>query len=272
MMMRILRVALFWLLSFGVMAQHSNIRITNAASSSNGIWGSGPNGAYTFYPTADDAILSATDLQNKLGANYNVEIYTGRTGGTQAGNVIVDAAVSQLNFYYYTNSSTFRITCAGELQINANMAIRTAGGPSSVLINVGGDVRVNAVLDLSGGSVFNTDSPIRPATLSMTIGGNFLLGSGGQILTKGWSNGTGAFSGINGGNGASQTYTVGGSVNFAAGSVLDATGGGAVMPTYNNNGGAGGSITINAVNSITLRGSVVSVSYTHLTLPTNREV
>ena len=78
-------------------------------------------------------------------------------------------------------------------------------------------------------------------------------------MTKGWSNATGAYSGLNGGNGASQTYTVSGSVNFAAGSVLDATGGGAVMPTYNNNGGTGGAITINSVNSITLRGSVVSL-------------
>ncbi len=259
MMMRIHLVAVFWLLSFVVLAQHSNIRITNAATSSNGIWGSGPNGANTFFPTADDAILSATDLQNKLGAYTSVEINTTRVGGTQAGNVLVDAAVSQLNFYYYSNSSTFRITCAGELQINANMAIRTTEGPSSVLFNVGGDVRVNAVLDLSGGSVFNTNSPVRPANLSMTIGGDFIVSASGQIMTKGWSNATGAYSGLNGGNGASQTYTVSGSVNFAAGSVLDATGGGAVMPTYNNNGGTGGAITINSVNSITLRGSVVSL-------------
>lgn len=251
--------AIFWLLSFAAIAQQSDIRITSASSSSNGSWAYSQSGAYTFSPTADNAILSAVDLQNKLGAYTTVEINTARVGGTQTGNVNVDAAVSQLNFYYYSNSSVFRITCAGELQINANMAIRTTGGPSSVLFNVGGDVRVNAVLDLSGGNVFSTTSPVRPANLTMTILGNLIVGASGKIWTKGWRNDTGAFSGLNGGNGASQTYTVSGSVSLAAGSILDATGGGAVMPTYNNNGGTGGSITINAVNSIILRGSVLTL-------------
>lgn len=258
-MVKCISGAVFWLLSFAAIAQQSDVRITSASSSSNGSWAYNSNGAYTFSPTADNAILSATDLQNKLGAYTTVEINTARVGGTQSGNVNVNAAVSQLNFYYYSKSSVFRITCAGELQINANMAIRTTGGPSSVLFNVGGDVRVNAVLDLSGGNVFSTTSPVRPANLTMTILGNLIVGASGKILTKGWRNDTGAFSGFNGGSGANQTYTVSGSVSLAAGSFLDATGGGAVMPTYNNNGGTGGSITLNAVNSIILRGSVLAL-------------
>jgi hypothetical protein len=67
------------LVSFWANAQHSDVRITSAASNSNGTWAYAQNGTYTFSPTADNAILSATDLQNKLAAYSSVEIKTART-------------------------------------------------------------------------------------------------------------------------------------------------------------------------------------------------
>jgi autotransporter-associated beta strand protein len=247
------------LVSFWANAQHSDVRITSAASNSNGTWAYAQNGTYTFSPTADNAILSATDLQNKLAAYASVEIKTARTGGTQSGNVTFEAAVTQLNCYYYVNTSTFRITSGGEVQFNANLRLRTTSVylPCNVILNSGSHVRLNSVIDISGGSAGFQTQTYPSASMTMVIGGDLLVGASGQVLTKGWENITPSNDGYNGGIGGAQTYTVSGSVSLSAGSILNATGGNSIL-TYQTTAGTGGAITINAVNSVLMRGSVLS--------------
>jgi large exoprotein involved in heme utilization and adhesion len=69
-----------------------DITIQNVGASTNGTFsGSNPD---IFTPTADSAIISTTDIENRLNAGTNVTITTGNTG-TQAGNITIADSISK---------------------------------------------------------------------------------------------------------------------------------------------------------------------------------
>ncbi|MEK6547055.1 MAG: autotransporter-associated beta strand repeat-containing protein, partial [Bacteroidota bacterium] len=130
----------------------------------------------------------------------------------------------------------------------------------NLVVNAGGNVRVNSVLDVSGYLCPDGYSSFPVAgSVSMVVGGDLLVSSVGQVLSKGIEHGyaNGSFPG---GNGGSQTYVVSGGIDMQAGSVLNAGGGnGYNTPSYVTTGGTGGAINLSGVNGLMLRGTVMNM-------------
>lgn len=250
---------LLWLLVFVASAQHSNV-VISAAATSNGSWSLVSN-TYIFTPTADNANISVTDLQNYL-RSYSVELKTARAAGTQVGSVVFDVGVSAVK---NTDASVFDFTIrsGGQVQFNSSLSLRNAtrtfnAGYNLVVVS-GGSVGVSGVLDVSGSSIGSGYSsfPV-PGSVNMVVGGDLVISGAGQVLSGGISN-TYPGTGSNGGAGGSQSYVVSGGVDLQVGSVLNSVGGGSDRGgTVSTTAGVGGSITLSGVNGVLLRGSIQS--------------
>jgi hypothetical protein len=246
--------------NISLVTAHSNIRITSVATG-NGSWSLLSN-TYTFTPTADNANISVTDLQNYL-RSYSVEIKTSRAAGTQVGSVVFDVDVIP-NKNSDAGVFDFTIRSGGEVQFNSNLSLRNAARTFypgyNLVVVAGGSVRVGGVLDVSGSTNGDgyTSFP-SPGSVSMVIGGDLTVFGTGQVLSRGISN-TYPSNNFNGGAGGSQSYVVSGGVDLRSGSVLSSVGGGSNRSgSYTTTAGAGGSIGISGVNGLLLRGSIQSV-------------
>ncbi len=246
------------LCSFMATAQHSNVVISTAANA-NGSWSLAGN-TYTFIPTADNAVINNATLQTYL-RNYSVEIKTARAAGTQVGSVVFDAGVSVDKNVGGSSALLFTLNCGGDVLFNNSFRLKSLSYPDytgyQFFVNAGGSVRIGGVLDLSGDIYTGPNSTAAPCFISMVIGGDLLMSGSGQVLTKGTSRGY--FYTINpAGPGGEQIYTVGGGIELASGSVINASGGAFPSLGANTFGGQGGALTLSAVNRIKLGGSLIS--------------
>ncbi|MDT8887788.1 autotransporter-associated beta strand repeat-containing protein [Aquirufa sp. LEPPI-3A] len=215
---------------------------------------------YTFTASADNANILYTELQNYL-RNYSVEIKTARAAGTQVGSVVFDAGVSVDKNVGGSSALLFTLNCGGDVLFNNSFRLKSLSYPDytgyQFFVNAGGSVRIGGVLDLSGDIYTGPNSTAAPCFISMVIGGDLLMSGSGQVLTKGTSRGY--FYTINpAGPGGEQIYTVGGGIELASGSVINASGGAFPSLGANTFGGQGGALTLNAVNRIKLGGSLIS--------------
>jgi hypothetical protein len=259
-----LKVAvLLCLICFVSYSQHSNIRITTGATSGGSFVLTG-TGGYRFTPTADNAVINVGELQTFFAGQNYMEITTSRSGGTQAGNVIFETDLIQLNARGTAATRTFKIIAGGKVEFNANFTLQIYEYSSNVSgydlnVSAGAGVSVSGKIDLSGRDSGYFQNYGRAGNVSMSITGDLFIS--GQVLTKGWNN-LELSSGYNGGAGGSQNYVVSGTVTLTTSGILNASGGianngsgvFALWPT----GGNGAFITLETVGSVTLSGSVIS--------------
>ncbi len=255
---------LMFMVSYQVVSQHSNIRISTGATS-RGVWVSGNYNVYRFTPTADDAVLNVIELQTLLEGRSSIELNTARTGGNQAGNIIFESDLSQPNAKSISANKLINIVAGGNVQFNANLTLRQYIYASDypgydLTVTAGAGVSILGILDLGGGDNNWAANPGRAGNVNMVIAGD--LSISGQVITKGWNNLTRPYilsnaAGYNGGAAGSQSYTVIGSVNLGLNANLN-SGGGASIGEVSTTGGNGGAITINSTGSILLRGSINS--------------
>ena len=234
--------------------QHANIRIANVASS-GGTWAI-VNQVNTFTPTADNATISIVDFISKAAnGNYSLAINTSRSGGTQPGTVLFDAAISILNQTNILQSLT--INAGGDVSFNANLSMRQGTTYPDVsgynlVLTTAGNVNLNASIVLSGADYLVSNSIVPVGSVNMTVGGNLVFNTTGSVFCKGFVNDS--REGYRGGNGGTQRYTVSGFFTMAAGSVMNSSGGEGLTTA-----GSGNNITVTAVGAILLRGSVLSI-------------
>jgi autotransporter-associated beta strand protein len=155
----------------------------------------------------------------------------------------------------------FTLNCGGDVLFNNAFSLKNLSYPEytgyQFLVNAGGSVRIGGVLDLSGNTNNGQNLNQAPNYIRMVVGGDLVMSGTGQVLTMGYSKGLGSSYNA-AGPGGDQIYTIGGGIELATGSVLNASGGAFPSSGSYTLGGTGGTVTLNAVNRVNLNGSIFS--------------
>jgi hypothetical protein len=132
----------------------SNVQVTTLPTA-GGSWSGGTSGPYVFTPSADNANINVSDIQNRLlGSGFtraNVKIVTTSTTGTQVGNVNIAAAITASN----TTSTAYTFTVDASGDINVSSAINLA---ASTVFNTSNRASMSVVLTALG--TISISSPI----------------------------------------------------------------------------------------------------------------
>ena len=220
----IFSLCVFLCVAFTSLGQNSNIQITSLATS-GGSWSALTGGVYTFVPTADNANIISTDIQNRLnGSGFtkgSIVILTTNATGTQVGNV----NVSQIIYVNNSGATEYSFT-----------------------ITASGDIRVSSLLSLIG--VDWSVAGNKGINLNLTAGGNILLLA--AINTHG-ANVTG---GISRSSGGTVTLNATGYVNTTSAGIINATGGTGEATTTTS----GGAVSITGLAGVTLRGNISTIN------------
>ncbi len=239
---------------------NANVTISTSATS-NGTWSALTSGTYTFTPSANNANILNSEIQNRItGTGFtagNVTILTACSGtGTQSGDVTISAAITAAG-----SAKTFRITAAGTITVNS--AINLTASVSTTAGTTGGSINFSGTTGVSIGAALTT-----AGTTTSTSGSNANGGSAGSITLSSSSGAVSVTStltaqGAAGGTGGSASGGAGGaltisgtSVSISAGGTISTVGGSG--PGYN--GGAGGAVSITSTSSFIVVSSSITSS------------
>ena len=236
------------LFSSAVFAQNSNVQVTNLATA-GGSWSGLVSGTYTFTPSADNANINVSDIQNRLlGSGLsrgNVRIVTTSTTGTQVGNVNIATAITAPN----QGNPLYTLSIIANGDINVSSAINLASS------NGGGS-------NWSAMNVVLTSSRSINITSSITTSGNtmgyYSVGVAGSITLTATENITsssaGTLNAVGGFDPYSNNYSRGGDIALSAASV--SLNGSINNRGYNSNNQLvnAGNITISTTNTATTAG------------------
>jgi autotransporter-associated beta strand protein len=222
---------LFVVLFFGgVWGQNADVSISTAASGvTNGAW-TFSGGVHTFTPSANNAVVSRGDIQNRLlGSGVtagSVRILTACASCNQTGNVTQASTATITAATTSTTQLTFTITAEGSITISQAINLTPATGGNGV----------------AG----------RPAT-NVTL----TAGSSGSVTISAAINCTGGSAGGGGGNvgGIGGSFTVSGSSVIISQNIT--TNGG--TSTNNNAGANAGAISITGTNGVTISGNLSAI-------------
>ena len=140
----------------------SNITISSAATSDADV------SASPFTPTGDGANIQVDDVLNGLDS-ADLEIMTTNVGGTEDGNIAVNAAID-----YSAKSHSLTLTAANDIDINADIN----GGNNNFTANAGNAIDVNAAVTANdvgltaAASGVSLDGAIKASTLTINAGDN----------------------------------------------------------------------------------------------------
>lgn len=247
----IFSLCVFLCVAFTSVGQNSNIQITSLATS-GGSWSALTGGVYTFVPTADNANIISTDIQNRLnGSGFtkgSIAILTTNSTGTQVGNVNVSQII------YVNNSGateySFTITASGDIRVSKMMSLIgvdwSVAGNKGINLNLiaGGNILLLAAINTHGANV--------SGGISRSSGGTVILNATGYVNTTsdGIINATG-------GTGEAATTTFGGAVSITGLAGVTLRGNISTINGYSGTAGYGanGSITINDGNAVLTSGA-----------------
>ena len=178
---------------------YSNVQVTSQPTS-GGSWSGSTTGPYTFTPSADNANILYTDIQNRIrGSGFtsgNVTIVTTNGTGTQVGNVNIAYPITAA-----TNvAKTFSVIASGSINVTSAVDLGTANG------NPGSNVSFTSGINISLTAALNTAatyySTASPGWVSLTAAGKVYTSSLGTITTSCYNATAGAI-GITGATGVS---------------------------------------------------------------------
>jgi filamentous hemagglutinin family protein len=147
-----------------------NIIIQNVGVSTNGTFsGTNPD---IFTPIGDSAIISTTDIENRLNAGTSVTITTGNTG-TQAGNITIADNIAKNPF---GGSTTLTLTAANDILLQPGVQIQSfsipaLANPLNLILQAdrdnsgSGNISLNGTIFTNGGQV-----SLAGRTISLTNG------------------------------------------------------------------------------------------------------
>lgn len=226
-----------------------NITIQAAATTNGGFGGGNPD---IFAPTGDDAVVSATDIENRLNAGTSVTITTG-AAGTQEGNITIASDITQNPF---AGPTTLTLEAANDIILEPGVTIRAIFTPTTnSRMNMvfradadnsgSGDVLLNGTIGSNGGSVSLLGRSVVLDRAFLTSGSlptnpGLLGGAGAVTITAD------AITMINGSQITSDTYSNGAgqpiTLNAASITLNDSS----RIATNTYGGGNSGSIALNA--------------------------
>ena len=251
----IFSLCVFLCVAFTSLGQNSNIQITSLATS-GGSWSALTGGVYTFTPTADNANIISTDIQNRLnGTGFtkgSVNILTTNATGTQAGNVHISQGLSAYNFG--SSEYNFTITATGEIRVSSAIDLKgeswdlEANKGYHVNLVAGGNILILAAITTSGRVNFSVKSDLSSA-------GSITLNAAGYVNTSS----EGIITAIGGINSYSQNLTrgSGGDVSITGLAGVTLRSNISTVNGYNGTIGYGknGNITINDGNAVLTSGA-----------------
>ena len=228
----------------------SNVQVTTLPTA-GGSWSGGTTGPYVFTPSADNANINVSDIQNRLlGSGFtrgNVTIVTTNLGvGTQVGNVNIATAITASNVtstgYTFTVDASGDINVSSAINLAASTVVNTSNRASmSVVLKALGSISITSPITTNA-YTNNNASGIGPAgSISLTAtGGNVYTSSVGTL------NAIGGYSSWSGEGRGGDVSIDGASVSLG-GSISN---GG----VYSNNSTTTGNIAISTTNTATTAG------------------
>ncbi len=141
----------------GTATGYSNVRISDAATV-NGVWSGDGSSGYVFTPTADNANIKTTDIENRLyGSGFTagtVSVTVTNATGTQAGSIYVE---DDLRAYSTSSTSKYLyLKAQGIIEVNDYILLTTSGSGSyyyethDLILESEGDIRINAYISTKG--------------------------------------------------------------------------------------------------------------------------
>ncbi|MFN5332621.1 MAG: beta strand repeat-containing protein, partial [Bacteroidota bacterium] len=193
---------------------HSNVQVTTLATA-GGSWSALTGGTYTFTPSADNANINVTDIQNRiLGSGFtrgNVTIVTANsTGGTQVGNVNIATSITALN--PNNNLTSFTVIANGDINVSSaiNLSGSTAGysnvASTNVVLTSSRSINLTSSINTSGSSV-SYSSIGATGSITLTASDRIYSSSGGSLDAVG------------GYNPSNYSYSRGGNITLSAASI-----------------------------------------------------
>ena len=163
--------------SGGVLETDGIIVTTDAPYGNNGKWlldprnitiSNGSNSGISSYTaTNDNAVVNISSLTSALSGGTDVEVFTGSSGISQAGNITVSNEIS------VGGSGNLTLRAAGDIIINANITRSFTGGLT--LRSGSGNVSGSGNINLSGATTLKVAH-------GNTISNNISLGTGGATI------------------------------------------------------------------------------------------
>ncbi|MCL1472804.1 filamentous hemagglutinin N-terminal domain-containing protein, partial [Argonema antarcticum] len=130
-----------------------------------------------FTPSADDAKILPTDIENALNAGTSVTITTGTTG-SQEGNITVDLPINRTS----GSNATLKLDAANKIVVNSDI-INDSSNPLNVVLLAGGDISVrgSASISTKGGDIKFTSTNGAIGSFG-TLNSSNDSGTGGNII------------------------------------------------------------------------------------------
>jgi len=201
------------------------------------------NTTSTWTSTANSSTISNATIQAKLNAGTNVKISTAASGGSEAGNITVNAAITSTSA-----SSSLSLIADGDITINENITLGSGSG-QSFLANAAyniylGSSSLGKSINTQGGNVLLLSNSA--AATSLTNGGAIKLWTGSSVSTNGGdiTLGGGTESSLAYAQGGTSANTVG--VLLAGNNTLDSRGGAIVIK------GSGAALGAGALSGVEL--------------------
>lgn len=233
--------------SHGGLAIDNAPRISGGAQGSGGSWLIDPYNltivsggstvgveqtASTFTSTGDDATIEVGVITDALAGGGNVTVQTANGGGTQAGDLVLNADVN-LDFSN-TGNSTLSLVAFNDIQLNGNIfGSGSSGNPSSLTLNLNAGAAINF-----NGPTLSTNGGAIAATANGNVSINSNINTGGGVASFSGASETSNIA-ITG-----SVFTAGGDLTLSSGSAAGI--GFGFFPTSTLNAGATGTLRLTA--------------------------